>query len=788
VSEGALSAERPFPGLRPFDFDDHAFFFGREEQSYALYDLLELSQFVAVVGSSGSGKSSLVRAGLRPLLRRESDEAAERDGAGGRAWRWIELRPGDTPMSRLAARLADLSAIPDEPPLGRAARRERLAYVLRRSSFGLTEALAGIDALAGRRPLIVVDQFEELFRYEAWGPARPAMHEEAAQFVQLLLEASSGRNPDVHVLITMRSDFIGDCARFYGLPEAVSACQFLVPGLTRDQREAVIRQPLEAAEATIEPALVERLLNDIGGEFDQLPVLQHCLLRLWDAAAPSAPEPPRRRLTLANYEKVGGLAHALSWHADKVMAELPGDELAVEQVFRALSELDRENRATRRALPFAQLRDESGIDEVVLRRVLKRFRDEDCAFLVPPPAAAPEITAATRLDVGHEALLRRWDKISAPPVENLKGGRREGGWLWREDRDGQICQALLALREGGSTLPLDQVKARWAWWNERPRTAAWVARYDGDIERVRRLFADSRAAMVRRRIRLGVTVMLALLTPPTLLAAIWAGFVWWGVREVENELLFVRLGGGDSPCFEMGSPVDDPERFPNEGPVHQVCPKPFELSRFEVTQSQWRRVFVFYDPAPSYFTGDSSLPVDSISWDDVHLFVRLMSLFGRSQYRLPSEAEWEYAARAGTTTSRYWGNDVDQACTHENVADLTFKSAYPYTAIAGANLVANCDDHYAGTSPVGTFNPNPWGLYDMLGNLGEWVEDCYADTYDSAPRDGSAVEFPGCSERVLRGASWYGFVRHVRAAIRFPYAPTNRDNIYGFRLARTIAP
>jgi energy-coupling factor transporter ATP-binding protein EcfA2 len=226
----ALSSERPFPGLRPFEYADHAFFFGREEQCYSLYSLLELSQFVAVVGSSGSGKSSLVRAGLLPLLERETEESltSSRDAAVGRAWRWIELRPGNAPLDRLAERLSDLSAPQErEDPLDRAVRRERLGYILRRSSFGLSEALAASDAVAGCALLIVVDQFEELFRYS--GAARQRLQEEGVQFVQLLLEATGGRGRDVHVLITMRSDFIGECAQFYGLPEAVSAANSSSP-------------------------------------------------------------------------------------------------------------------------------------------------------------------------------------------------------------------------------------------------------------------------------------------------------------------------------------------------------------------------------------------------------------------------------------------------------------------------------------------------------------------------------------------------------------------------------
>jgi WD40 repeat protein len=488
----ALSAERPFPGLRPFAFADHAFFFGREDQTFELYRRLDRSRFIAVVGSSGSGKSSLVRAGLQPLI------AAETAGTGGRDWRWIELRPGDKPLASLATALSALAPESDDPDAD-AGRRERFAFTLGQSRLGVGEVIDAIGDLGGITPLLFVDQFEELFRYAVAGDrGQAASREEAIQFVQLLLQAARDPARPVHVLLTMRSDFIGDCARFHDLPEAVSASQFLVPSLTRDQREAVIRSPIRAAGATIEPALVERLLNDAGDEFDQLPVLQHCLQRLWEvsqrAAAGGSPH-----LQLSTYPTIGGIAEALSRHADEIMESLPGDALAVEQIFRALSEVDRDGRATRRALPFAQSVAETGIDEETLRRVIDRFRADDCSFFVPAPSAVPNLAPDTRIDVGHEALLRRWDKISAEAAAEVE--QHEGGWLRQEEDDGRTYRALLALLEYGRTLPLDQVETRWAWWNERPRTAAWAARYGGQIERVQQLFDDSRAALTADRER-----------------------------------------------------------------------------------------------------------------------------------------------------------------------------------------------------------------------------------------------------------------------------------------------
>jgi hypothetical protein len=282
LARSACRVGRPFPGLRPFEYDEREFFFGRASQIYALYRMLDHSRFVAVVGSSGSGKSSLVFAGLRPLLEKDSYQP------GGRQWIWRQMSPKNAPIQGLIDLLHGL--VPNHGPADidpsfHAAQRDRIAYLISLSSRGLVDALSEIKALKDKTLVIVVDQFEELFRY-----ARPAQRqlrlkqsiqrEEAVLFVQLLLAASFDPECRAQIVLTMRSDFIGDCAAFRGLPEAVSESQYLVPGLTREQLEEVICRPIEKCGASIDSRLVERLLNDVSDEPDQLPVLQHCLLRL----------------------------------------------------------------------------------------------------------------------------------------------------------------------------------------------------------------------------------------------------------------------------------------------------------------------------------------------------------------------------------------------------------------------------------------------------------------------------------------------------------------------------
>ena len=242
-------------------------------RSHALYRLLDRSHFIAVVGNSGSGKSSLVRAGLLPML----DDW----------WARITVQPGSAPLSSLVAALVDLAARAAGSGADLDVLQQLIEHAVRQSSFGLANALAHIPAMANKKLLVVVDQFEEIFRY-----ADSGSRDEATHFVQILLEASRSKSYDIRVMITMRSELIGECARFQNLPEAVSASQFLVPSLSRDQREEVIRRPIDRAGGTIEPDLVERLLNDAGYELDQLPVLQHCLSRMWGLARLRAPDSP----------------------------------------------------------------------------------------------------------------------------------------------------------------------------------------------------------------------------------------------------------------------------------------------------------------------------------------------------------------------------------------------------------------------------------------------------------------------------------------------------------------
>jgi len=507
ASGGEASDERPFIGLRPFAYEDAAFFFGRDQQIAALQALLATHRLVSVVGSSGSGKSSLVRAGLLPRL------GVPR--GGGRAW--IELRPGEAPIRHLAEALAGhgATARPAADDDLAEARADRIEMLLLESSFGIREALPLMPDRGAQAPVILVDQFEEIFRFTDLRRLRqedPTLaaeqRDEAARFVQLLLTAVEDPDCPVSIILTMRSDFIGDCARFYGLSEAVSRSQYLVPGLTRDQRALAIRQPVEAAGGSIEPALVQRLLNDSSDDPDPLPILQHAMMRCWQRAAGESAGAPH--LSLQTYEAVGTIAGALSQHGDEILHEFvsgegPGEHgydpnLVAQRLFQALTETDGSNRAIRRPqqlgalaaliAPDGATEDERAAAAEAMRTAVLRFADPDCSFL--RISREHGLRAESFVDIGHEALIRRWGKL---------GGPQPDSWIRQEQDDRGNLQALDLLQRSDSLLAAGPLERYEEWWQRRRPNRAWAERYGDEtmLDRAAAVLSESRASIERRR-------------------------------------------------------------------------------------------------------------------------------------------------------------------------------------------------------------------------------------------------------------------------------------------------
>jgi len=468
----------PYPGLRPFRSDEAILFFGRDEQVDQLLAKLDRSRFLAVVGTSGCGKSSLVRAGLIPALKTGLMVS------GGARWVVATMRPGEQPMRNLARALIGDGVVAG-PPAAVEYTPEFLTAALRRGPLGLAEVLCDAPPPGQKKLLLLIDQFEEIFRFR-----REGGRDEAEAFVELLLASAAQEDVPIYVVLTMRSEYLGDCNLFAGLPEALNDGQFLTPRLTRDQRREAIEAPALVFDGQIEPALVNRLLNDMDVGPDQLPLMQHALMRLWKGACVAAATSgdlapvPRAGLTLAGYEAIGGLKLALSDHADEVFDRLEeGQRTIAEVLFRALSERGAEGREIRRTASLQSVAEVAGVPVEQVVPVVEAFRHPDLSVLVPP--APTPLEPETILDVSHESLIRQWQRLRA--------------WAEAEASSAEMYRRL------EKTASLWRTKHAGLWdtpdlelaleWKARDRpNAAWAQRYGGDFDGAMVFLSNSRKA------------------------------------------------------------------------------------------------------------------------------------------------------------------------------------------------------------------------------------------------------------------------------------------------------
>ncbi|HKP72269.1 MAG TPA: hypothetical protein VJT82_04980, partial [Pyrinomonadaceae bacterium] len=504
----------PFPGLRPFEFHESNLYFGRDGQSESMLGKLSRRRFVAVVGTSGSGKSSLVRAGLLPALFGGFMTSA------GSNWRVALMRPGNDPLGNLAHALNAREVFGSDIEENAQLQTTITEATLRRGSLGLVEAVRQTRMPSNENLLVIVDQFEELFRFARVAGSEQYQNESAA-FVKLLLGAINQREIPIYVVITLRSDYLGDCALFWDLPETINESQFLIPRLTREQRREAITGPVAVCGGEIAPRLVTRLLNDVGDNQDQLPILQHALMRAWDEwGADHAEGEP---IDLRHYEAIGGMAEALSRHADEAYGELADERSRriAEKLFKGLTEKGTDNREIRRPIELREICALAEASESEVVAVLEPFRREGRSFLVPP--AGVVLSGESLVDISHESLIRVWDRLR--------------GWVEDESRSARIYQRLAetaALHQKGEAgLWRDpELQLALNWREQNQPNEAWARRYRLDFDAAMSFLEQSRKARDReaqlkevarrrelRRTRVAAAVLLLMLLMSLALAA-----------------------------------------------------------------------------------------------------------------------------------------------------------------------------------------------------------------------------------------------------------------------------
>lgn len=526
----------PYPGLRPFESFEAPIFFGRGIQVDDMIQRLENHRFLAVIGASGCGKSSLVRAGLLPAL-----DAGELFEAGDN-WQTVIVRPGRSPFHNLAAAWCEslqradaasgLSPEEDGPAdLPAPADTHFTEAVLRGGPLGLVEAIEDARIDSETNVLLLIDQFEELFRFryqdqdgdhDEHQASAEHSRDEANAFVNLLLvTARQLRRQNVYVVLTMRSDFLGDCDAFQDLPAAINDSQFLTPRMTSQQIRQAILGPLQAFDADAEPELIGRVLRDIGSERDELPLLQHALMRVWtetrskfqvsSSELPSSDNQEAATLTLklSVYERIGGLAQALSDHADEAYEELETrkNKRVAEMMFRCLCDQGGEQRLTRRLVTVGEVAAIAGVEPEQVHEVAEVFRSAGRCFLMPAEADKP--LPEQTLDISHEALIRQWDLL--------------GKWIEAEEESAGIYRRLAETAEQhrAGTAGLyrsPELDIALAWREAEHPTAAWAKRYHEDLAGSLEFLDRSEEAQQRRT---GLAVFSFAVVACLALVALW---------------------------------------------------------------------------------------------------------------------------------------------------------------------------------------------------------------------------------------------------------------------------
>ncbi|WP_297324198.1 ATP-binding protein [Nitrosomonas sp.] len=439
-----LQVDRPYPGLRPFEPWETGIFFGRDIHIDRLQDILKSQHFLTVTGPSGSGKSSLVRAGLLPAL------PLGAIGTGS-DWRAVIMRPGDKPLSSLAKALCDHYALgPELNQAEKSASTEinstlpALEAELRRGPLGLVDLVKDLRQHA-RDPdfnlLILVDQFEEIFTYAEAGTYQA---DESDAFVNLLLAAGNNKEMRIFVIITMRTDFLGACTRFLGLPEMINRSLYLTPRLNREQLTQAIAGPAALFNLKLSADLVAEYVNAIQNEQDQLPVLQHALARRWDqllekkglhADTTDYPE-------VDVFQTVDNLGQALSDHADTVYNTLTDEQkLNAQWLFRAITEqriTEGGGQTVRRPQSLARIAEWSGRSWKEFLPIIKAFADPTVSFLTykskPDQPGEPEDDEKTVIDISHEAVMRQWASLKSWINSEGKAAQEYREWRQRAAR------------------------------------------------------------------------------------------------------------------------------------------------------------------------------------------------------------------------------------------------------------------------------------------------------------------------------------------------------------------
>lgn len=792
----------PYRGLKPLESDDAGIFFGRDgpviealDKLRGLRDAAPPRLFV-ILGASGAGKSSFLRAGLLPRLKRDDRNflpipiiRPERGALYGEAG-FLHALEAAFQAASIPNKRSDLRAAIEA---GAAQVRPLLKTLVAKATPAGSD-----DKPKAPTVVISIDQGEELFLTDG--------QDEAQALLTLLRDLSKEDAPGIIVLFTIRSDTYERLQQANPVAE-IRKFPFDLGPMPKGSYADVIKGPARRLSGTarqlkIEDALVDALLADIdqGNAKDALPLLAFTLERLYLEYGGDG------RLTLSDYVALGRIKGSIEAAVARALTEADKDSTVPKDLNERLALL------RRGLIPWL-----AGIDPETSnprRRVARKSEIPEGArplieHLIEQRLLATDVSSEGEqiIEPVHEALLRQWGLLQ--------------GWL---------------VEDAGLLVLLERAKRAAHDWATNGKDTSWLTHTTSRLESVERLAIErpdlaeilepvdreylaacrrhedtvnneARAAYKRkRRMELAFAAVLLVISLTGIGYAIWMNLDYLKVRsemladdflpswpkrltaDVERDYAKRTLQPGETIAFHectrcptmivvpagklpKGRSAEEKERQKAAEPSRDITiASNFAVGKFEVTFQEWKACIDARGCQRSpddQGWGGSNRPVINVSWDDAQQYVTWLSARTGKTYRLLTEAEWEYAARAGSETAFSWGDDIG----------------------TGNASCWGCGGEWDGqkinrTAPVGTFAANAFGLYDMHGNVGEWVQDCANN--NGAPMNAAGKNENNCDVRVVRGGSWNSIPDYLRSVSRTGVAADIRNTTRGFRVARTL--
>ena len=452
IKTGVLQTN-PFPGIRPYTSMEDKYFFGRDAVISDLIDSLRKNRFVALVGATGSGKTSLIQSGIVPALL--SDENQE--------WVPISIRPGVKPVESLIRGFQQVFPT-------KLTEKDVLHFLSGSQSIG---DLVNEKGLGNHNYYLVIDQFEELFRNQMFGQNKKknGRSPEAKRFVDLLMGAVEEKRPGIYVMLSIRSDFIDACAVYRTLTEKMNRSKYLLPQMTREALSKAILGPINQAGANVEAGFGEYLLDDLEDVEVKLPILQHSMMRTWDHWMQQGDMD--QPITINHYQAIGTLRSALGKHLEDIYKVLNYAQQSVcEHMFKSITFKTGGQEGFRRPATLSTIARiaQSSVEEVA--EVVELFRKPGRAFLVP--VAGVSLSAESQIELAHESLIGLWKRLQ--------------DWVDEEAESIQMYMKLSeasALYQQGRTelWKPPELNAALKWKNTQNPTPAWGVQYNSAFER-----------------------------------------------------------------------------------------------------------------------------------------------------------------------------------------------------------------------------------------------------------------------------------------------------------------